>query len=390
MSASGSGLSGREVSGNGSYLTPFTVERIELLIGSMRLLRPFRTSFGSIQDRPLLLARVVCDGVTGYGESAATHVPLYSEETIGTSVHLIRDHLGPAILGRRFGHPAEVHRAWSHLKGNLMAKAAVEQAVWDAVATRDGVPLASALGGVRSRVPAGVSIGIPESLEQLLDSVGAFVEEGYARIKVKIRPGWDVEVMGSVREAFPDVPLMADANAAYTLSDADRLAGLDDLDLMMIEQPLAHDDLVDHARLAASLSTPICLDESVRTADDLRRAHDIGAGRIVNVKLGRVGGHGPALAVHEAGRRFEMPLWAGGMLESGIGRLHNIAIASLAGFTMPGDTSASDRYWEADIIDPPVRLNADGTVDVPTGPGIGHSVDLQRLDAVVSERLRVG
>lgn len=368
---------------------PFTIERIELLTGSMRLRRPFRTSFGAVHDRPLLLARVTCDGVAGYGESAATHEPLYSEETIGTSVLMIRAHLGPAVLGRTFAHPRDVGEAWQHVKGNPMAKAVVEQAVWDAVARRDGVSLSTLLGGDRTRVPSGVSIGIPDSLEELLDSVDAFVAQGYARIKIKIKPGWDVDVMTAVRTRHPDTDLMADANAAYRVDDGPHLAALDDLGLTMIEQPLDHDDLVDHATLARALATPVCLDESIRTAADVRRMHEIGAGRIVNVKVGRLGGHAAVLDVQRVAGRLAVPLWCGGMLESGIGRLHNIAIASLPGFTMPGDTSASDRYWEADIIDPPVTLDADGTVAVPDGPGIGHAIDTDRLDAVVDDRLEI-
>ena len=368
---------------------PFTVERLELLIGSMRLLRPFRTSFGAVHDRPLLLVRATCSGAVGYGESAATHVPLYSEETIGTNVHLLRDHLGPVVLGKRFDDPRHVRDAWAAFKGNPMAKATLEQAIWDAVAKRDGVSLSTALGGIRSQVPAGVSIGIPDSLEELLDAVEDFAAQGYARIKIKIKPGWDIDIMHAVRQRFPDTPLMADANAAYTVADAQHLAGLDELGLTMIEQPLDHHDLVDHATLAGALSTPICLDESVREADDVRRAKQLGAGAIVNVKVGRVGGHAAVLDIQDVALALGMPLWAGGMLESGIGRLHNIAIASLPGCTMPGDTSASDRYWETDIIDPPVRLNADGTVDVPTGPGIGHAIDTDRLDAVVTERLEL-
>lgn len=368
---------------------PFVVERIELLIGAMRLRSPFRTSFGVVHDRPLLLARVTCDGVVGWAESAATHEPRYSEETIGTGVLMIRQHLGPAVLGHAFDHPRHVTAAWAHVKGNPMAKAVVEQAVWDAVARRDGVPLSALLGGDRQRVPTGVSIGIPATLDELLDTVDGFVEQGYARIKVKITPGWDVDVMTAVRERHPDVALMADANAAYRVGDGAHLAALDALDLDMVEQPLDHDDLVDHATLARSLATPICLDESIRTAADVRRMHQIGAGRIVNVKVGRLGGHGPVLDLHRVGIQLGVPLWAGGMLESGIGRLHNIAVASLPGCTMPGDTSASDRYWEADLIDPPVTLRPDGTVAVPTGPGLGHRIDTDRLDAVVEERVEV-
>lgn len=368
---------------------PFTVNHVELMLGSMRLRRPFRTSFGEIHDRPLLLARVDCDGAQGYGESAATHFPLYSEETITTNIHLIRDHLASAVTEREFAHPSDVGRAWAHIKGNPMAKATLEQAIWDAVARRDGVSLSALMGGDKQRVEAGVSIGIPDSLEELLAIVADFVQQGYARIKVKIKPGWDVAVMQAVREEFPDTPLMADANAAYTVADAQHLAALDELNLTMIEQPLDHDDLVDHAELAKQLTTPICLDESIRTAADVRRAHAIGAGAIVNVKVGRVGGHGAVLDIQDIARPLGVPLWCGGMLESGIGRLHNIAIASLPGCTMPGDTSASDRYWAKDIIDPPVTLNADGTVDVPQTPGIGHAIDTDALDGVIAERISV-
>ena len=390
MTVHRSALPGREGPGTGGLAgEPFTVERIELMIGSMRLRRPFRTSFGVVDDRPLLIARVTCDGIAGYGESAATHIPLYSEETIGTNVHMVRQHLGPAILGQSFPHPKNLPCAWSYVKGNPMAKATIEQAVWDAVARRDGVCLSAALGGDKSRVRAGVSIGIPDTVEELLASVSDFVGQGYARIKIKIKPGWDIGVMRAVRGGFPDIPLMADANAAYTLNDADHLAALDAFGLTMIEQPLDHDDLVDHATLATTLRTPICLDESIRTAGDVRRAHHIGAGRIVNVKVGRVGGHGAVLDVHDVAVRLGVPLWCGGMLETGIGRLHNIAIASLPGCTLPGDTSASDRYWVTDLIDPPVRLNSDGTVDVPTDPGIGHAIDTDRLNGVITERLEV-
>jgi O-succinylbenzoate synthase len=264
-----------------------------------------------------------------------------------------------------------------------MAKAAIEMAVWDAWSAATGRPLAAVLGGSRTAVPAGVSIGIAESTGALIDRVASFVDQGYARIKLKIAPGTDVERVAAVRERFPDISLMADANSAYTLADADHLAALDAFDLTMIEQPLAHDDIIDHATLAARIATPLCLDESIRSADDARRALQIGACSIINCKPGRLGGLTESLALHDWGVASGVPLWVGGMLESGVGRLHNIALASLPGFTLPGDTSASDRYWEADIIDPPVTINADGTVAVPDVAGIDAVVDHEHLRARV-------
>jgi O-succinylbenzoate synthase len=264
-----------------------------------------------------------------------------------------------------------------------MAKAAVEMAVWDAWSGATGRSLADLLGGTATTVPAGVSVGLQDDVSALLDRVEGYVQQGYARIKLKIAPGQDVTLVRGVRERFGDVRLMVDANSAYTLDDAPHLAGLDQFDLMMIEQPLAHDDIIDHAGLAPLLRTPLCLDESIRSADDARRAHQLHACRIINCKPGRLGGHAASLALHDWCVAHTVPLWVGGMLESGVGRLHNIALASLPGFTLPGDTSASDRYWQADIIVPPVSLAPDGTVEVPSEAGIGQRIDHARLRSVL-------
>lgn len=359
-----------------------TLERVDLIRVAMRMRGRFRTSFGTQRDRDIVLARVHCGGVQGYGELTAGEEPLYSEESVETALTCLRAHLLPRVLGATVAHPADLAGRWAAVRGNRMAKAAVETAVWDAWARARGAPLSKALGGGPGRVPAGVSVGIHDDVGALLDEVGRFLEQGYARIKIKIEPGWDTDVVEGVRDAFGDIPLMVDANCAYTLADVEHLRRLDAYGLMMIEQPLADDDIVDHAALQARLSTPVCLDESIRSAATARRALDIGACRVVNAKVGRLGGHAEALALHELCRSRGVDLWCGGMLESGIGRLHNIALASLPGFTLPGDTSASERYWEQDIIEPPVTLAADGTVAVPAGPGIGHAVRADRLRAV--------
>jgi O-succinylbenzoate synthase len=374
-------------------MTALTIERIDLLHLSMRLREPFVTSFGPQQQRDIVLVRLHADGVVGWGELVAGREPTYSEETAVTATAMLRHHLLGMVLGRTVDNPRQVDRWWAGVRGNPMAKAAVEMAVWDAWARATGQSLAQTLcaatgDGVvpaapATSVPTGVSVGIQDGIAPLLERVSGYVEQGYARIKLKIAPGTDIAIVAAVRERFPDVRLMVDANSAYTLADADHLAALDAFGLMMVEQPLAHDDIVDHATLASQLRTPICLDESIRSADDARRAWQLGACRVVNCKPGRLGGHAPSLALHEWCVGASLPLWVGGMLESGVGRLHNIALASLPGFTLPGDTSASDRYWAADIIDPPVRLSSDGTVAVPSAPGIGHDIDEERLHSVL-------
>jgi O-succinylbenzoate synthase len=374
-------------------MTSLTIERIDLLHLSMRLREPFVTSFGPQQQRDIVLIRLYADGVLGWGELVAGREPTYSEETAITATAMLRHHLLGMVLGRTVDDPRQVDRWWAGVRGNPMAKAAVEMAVWDAWARATGRSVAQTLCAAAGNgeaplapatsVPTGVSVGIQDSIAALLERVAGFVEQGYARIKLKIAPGTDIAVVAAARERFPDVRLMVDANSAYTLADAGHLAALDAFDLMMVEQPLAHDDIVDHATLAGQLRTPICLDESIRSADDARRAWQLGACRIINCKPGRLGGHAPSLALHQWCAGAAVPLWMGGMLESGVGRLHNIALASLPGFTLPGDTSASDRYWAADIVDPPVRLSSDGTVAVPAAPGIGHDIDEDRLQSVL-------
>lgn len=364
-------------------MTALTIERIDLLHLTMQLRERFVTSFGPQQQRDIVLVCVHADGVEGWGELVAGREPVYSEETAVTAAAMLRHHLLGLVLGRTVDDPRQIDRWWWHVRGNPMAKAAVEMAVWDAWATATGQSLAQALGGSKTSVPSGVSIGIQDDTAALLDRVARYVEQGYARIKLKIAPGNDLALVGAVRERFGDIRLMVDANSAYTLDDATRLAALDQFDLMMIEQPLEHDDIIDHATLAPKMRTPICLDESIRTPGDARRAAQLGACRVINCKPGRMGGHTASLQLHDWCAGAALPLWVGGMLESGVGRLHNIALASLDGFTLPGDTSASDRYWTADIITPEVRLSPDGTVPVPTGPGLGHAIDHDRLQSVL-------
>ena len=367
------------------------IERVDLIRIAMRLHAPFRTSFGTVHGRDIVLVRVVGDGVEGYGELVADPEPFYNEETIDTALHMMRAHLLPKVLGKSFSHPSELVATWSVFRRNNMAKAAIELAFWDAWARAEGMSLSQAMGGVKSEVEVGVSIGIQESVPVLLSEIERFLDDGYRRVKVKIEPGWDVEVVDEIRQQFPNIPLMVDANAAYTLADVDHLRLLDDYSLMMIEQPLAHDDIVDHARLQEKLSTPICLDESITSAETARRALDLDSCRIINIKTGRVGGHVESVAVHDLCASRDIPVWCGGMLESGIGRLHNVALGSLPGFTLPGDTSPSERYFVEDIIDPPVTMSR-GIVRTPEGLGIGHSVRTELIDrlAVSKESIRPG
>lgn len=358
------------------------VQRVDVYHVAMELKAPFRTSFGVTRERHCLLVRLETDAAEGWGEVVADAAPLYSEETVETAWHVLRDFLVPAVLGRSFATPEEFRAAYAHVRRHPMAKAGLEGAFWDAWSRARGLPLWRALGGVRERIEVGVSIGIQDDVPALLRSIESFLARGYRRIKIKIEPGWDVDVVREVRRAFGAIPLMVDANSAYTLADADHLARLDEFGLMMIEQPLAHDDLVDHAQLQRRLRTPICLDESVHHAEDLRRALELGSCRVLNVKVGRIGGLCEVLAVDRLARERGVPLWCGGMLETGVGRLHNVALTTLPGFTLPGDTSGSDRYWHEDLIEPPVAVEPDGTIAVPSAPGIGHEVRVDRIGRV--------
>ncbi|MFK8794988.1 o-succinylbenzoate synthase [Planococcus plakortidis] len=346
----------------------------------MVLKHPFTTSFGTFQEKEFLVVEVKDEkGNSGWGESVAFHSPWYSEETVETNLHIIRDFLVPIVLENDIIHPEEVNGLFAHLRKNNMAKSAVEGAVWDLYAKREQVTLARALGGQLEKIEVGISIGINENMQELIETVRGFVEEGYKRIKVKIKPGFDVDVMRELRKQFPDVPMMADANSAYRIDDTELLKELDEFGLTMIEQPLASDDIIDHAKLQSQLKTPICLDESIHSLEDTRKAIELGSTKIINIKIGRVGGLTEAKKIHDYCLEKNIPVWCGGMLESGIGRAHNVALTTLPNFVLPGDTAGSSRYWEQDIILPEVTVE-DGYITVPEGNGIGYEVDRQALE----------
>jgi O-succinylbenzoate synthase len=363
------------------------IASVELIEIRLPLVHFFETSFGRTTERRIVLARVSdTSGAEGWGECTAGEWPFYSAEWTETAWATLKDFLAPVIMGRAIERAADVFALMKPVRGHRMAKAALETACWDLEAKRAGVPLWRHLGGTLSEIPCGVSIGIQESVEKLFEKIERELEAGYQRIKIKIKPGWDVEVVKRVRARFPEIRLMADANSAYSLNDLTLLRSLDEFDLMMIEQPLAHDDMLDHALLQKELKTPLCLDESIRTPVDACHAIELGACRVVNLKLGRVGGHAEAQLVEHACRARGVPVWCGGMLESGVGRAHNIAMATLRGFTLPGDVSASARYWAEDIIWPPVTITGRGTIIAPEQPGIGFEVRRGRIDAVTVRR----
>ena len=362
------------------------IDRIELREIRMPLVHFFETSFGRTTDRRIVLLRARADGLEGWGEVTCGESPFYSYETPATAWHILRDFLIPWALEKSWDSPAELAKRFRPVRGHNMAKAALENALWDIEAQSQGVPLAELLGGTREEIGCGVSIGIQNSPQELLEKIRRELAAGYQRVKVKIKPGWDVELLESIRSQFPDIGLMADANSAYTLADVARLKLLDRFDLMMVEQPLGWDDLVDHSRLQRELKTPICLDESIHSAEDARKAIEIGAGKIINLKLGRVGGHSAARRLHDLCLARHVPVWCGGMLESGIGRAHNIAMSTLPGFVLPGDVSASRRYWAQDIIDPEVTVTAKGTIVVPRKPGLGYLPNLERIEKLTARK----
>jgi o-succinylbenzoate synthase len=362
------------------------IDRIELRLLRLPLVRFFETSFGRLTGKAFILVRLTGEGIDAWGECVAEETPYYSAETTETAWHVITRFLAPLLLASAPAHPREVFPAFGAVRGHNMAKAALEMACWDWHARAQDVSLAHALGGVRPRIASGVSIGIQDSIEQLVERVGVELDAGYRRVKIKVKPGWDVEPVRAIRERFGDIPLMVDANAAYTPADADRLAALDPFALMMIEQPLDYEDLTDHARLAARLQTPICLDESIHSPRAAQDAIDARACRIVNIKPGRLGGFLQSIRVHDLCAASGLQVWHGGMLESGIGRVHNIHLSSLPNFTLPGDVAASRRYFVPDLIEPPVEVASDGTIAVPTGPGLGVAIDLERV-ARATERV---
>jgi len=356
------------------------LERIAVRHIRMPLLHPFETSFGRMEEKRFLLVSASADGVTGHAECVADENPFYLPETNATALCIMRDFLAPIVLGREIGHPREVSGMLAPVRGHEMAKAVIEMAIWELYARRSGQPLQAVLGGSREEIEAGVSIGLQPTTGDLLTRIEIELAAGYRRIKIKIKPGCDVDLVEAVRKRFGDIPLMVDANSAYSLEDVTTLRRLDAHGLIMIEQPLEWCDIIDHAELQRQLETPVCLDESIRSAADARRALDIGACRIINVKVGRVGGLASALAIERLGRERDAPLWCGGMLESGVGRLANVHLQTLPGFTLPGDTSASERYFDEDLVDPPVTVSAEGMIRVPPGPGIGHEIVWSRVE----------
>jgi o-succinylbenzoate synthase len=362
------------------------VERIILREIRMPLVTPFETSFGRTANRRILLVQADADGVSGWGESVAGEGPFYAPETVETAWHILRDFLWPLVKEREFAAATDVWEILSPVRGHNMAKGAIEAAVWDAEAKQKGVPLWKLLGGVRSEIPCGVSIGIKETVEDLVATVERELASGYQRIKIKIKPGKDIQPVERLRQRFPRVRLMVDANSAYRLDDWPHLKRLEAYYLMMIEQPLGWDDIYSHVELQRKLETPICLDECIHSEEHAQAAIALGACRIINMKLGRVGGYTPACRIHDLCRAKQIPVWCGGMLESGIGRAHNIALSTLENFSLPGDVAASRRYWEEDVIDPEVEVTPQGTIRVPTAPGIGYAPRMDRIEKLTTRQ----
>jgi o-succinylbenzoate synthase len=365
------------------------VRELQIREIQMELVEPFETSMDRLRSRRILLVEANVDGVVGFGECTAGENPYYSPEDTETAWHILRRYLWPMVKGKEFSSPSEIYGLMRQVRGHNMAKASLECAVWDAVAKIQNVPLSKLLGGTRQEVSSGVSIGIKDSLEELIAAVKKEIAAGYQRIKVKIKPGKDLEQVSRIRQEFPRIKLMVDANSAYTMADWPLLKQMDAFYLMMIEQPLGWDDLFGHVQLQRELNTPICLDECIHTFEQAEAAIALGACKIINLKLGRVGGHAEARRIHDLCEKNSMPVWCGGMLESGIGRAHNIAMSTLQNFSLPGDVSASSRYWREDIIEPEVMVSGTGTIRVPTGPGIGFQPRTELIEnwTVRKERL---
>ena len=342
----------------------------------MPLVHFFETSFVRTYERDIILVEVVSDGLSGWGEVTAGENPFYNEEWTDAAWLLLKDYVAPRVLKHEFSTADDVYARTAHIRGHYMARGGLEAAVWDLEARRAGVSLAKHIGGgVRKEISCGVSIGIQDTVDQLLEKIDTEVTAGYQRIKMKIKPGWDVEVIREVRKRFPQIKLMADANSAYRLTDIEHLKKLDEFYLMMIEQPLAHDEIIDHAQLQQALQTPICLDECIRNPHHAEQAIRLGACRIINIKLGRVGGFWGAKRIHDIAQKAGIPVWCGGMLESGIGRAHNVALSTLPNFVLPGDVSASKRYWKRDIVVPEVEVTPRGTIEVRDDIGFGYQLD---------------
>ena len=356
------------------------ISKITLREINLPLVTPFETSFGHTTDRRILLVEVDAGGISGWAECVAGEKPFYSPETVETAWHIMRSFLWPAFKGREFSSAADIWGLLEHVRGHNMAKGGVEAAVWDAEAKHKGMPLWKLIGGMRDEISCGVSIGIKASVEELVGAVERELGAGYQRIKIKIKPGKDIEQVEAIRRRFPSVRLMVDANSAYTLEEWPLLKRLEAFYLMMIEQPLGWDDLFSHVELQRKLDTPICLDECIHTFEHARAAIALGACRIINIKLGRVGGFREAIRIHDLCRENQIPVWCGGMLESGIGRAHNIALSTLENFSLPGDVTASKRYWAEDIIEPEVEVTRQGTIRVPMTSGMGFAPRLDRIE----------
>ncbi len=352
----------------------------------MPLVRPFETSFGMTRNRRIILAEVQSEGLTGWGECTAGEHPFFSPESTDTAWQVLVHELAPMLAAESPEHGGDCPRIFRAVRGNPMAKAALENAIWDLEAQREGIPLARLIGGVRETTPCGVSLGIQASISELLSIIERELAAGYQRIKLKCKPGWDVEVFERVRNRWPQILLSCDANSAYRLRDQDHIESFDAFDLLMIEQPLWHDDFYFHSMLQKRLRTPICLDESIRNRRDALAAIEMGSCRIINIKLGRVGGFSEAIAVHNAALERGVPVWCGGMLESGIGRAHNIALSTLEGFTLPGDVSASARYWAEDIVEPPVTVSKEGEIAISDTPGRGYEARTDLIEKLTVRR----
>lgn len=358
------------------------IERIELNHIKMELVSPFVTSMGTVHDEEHIIVRVDGEGISGWGESVAEGTPFYSYETVQTAWHILSDFLIPAVLGKEINVVDEAIEQWNKVRGHMMAKAGLEAALWDLLAKSKNISLSKMLGGVREKIDVGVSIGIQSSVNELLEKTDEYLKEGYKRIKIKISPGYDLRLVEALRKEHPEMFLQVDANSAYTLDDIKIFKAMDDFNLLLIEQPLGCEDIFDHSKLQRELKTPICLDESIHSLDDTRAAIELDSCRIINIKPGRVGGFTESKLIHDYCASKNIPVWHGGMLESGIGRAGNVALASLSNFTLPGDISASKRYYKNDIVEPEFVVNKDGTMDVPTKPGIGVEVNFKMLEKV--------
>lgn len=363
------------------------IEKIELRHIKMELVSPFTTSMGTEYDEEHIIIRVDSEGLTGWGECVAEGTPFYSYETVTTAWHILQDFLIPSILGKNISGIDEAISSYEKVRGHRMAKAGIEAALWDLFAKSKGISLSKMFGGTKEKIDVGVSIGIQSSVQDLIRKIEAFLVEGYKRIKIKIAPGNDIQFVKAVRKEFPDILFQVDANSAYELKDIDLFKQMDDYNLLLIEQPLGYDDIYDHSKLQSELKTPICLDESIHSLADTRAAIELGSCKVINIKPGRVGGFAESKLIHDYCASKNIPVWCGGMLESGIGRAGNVALVSLPNFSLPGDISASKRYYKEDIVEPEFVLNKDGTIDVPVKPGIGVEVNMEMLDKVTVRKM---